>query len=162
MKQKPPHGLWLIAVSFFIAFSLAAVPIPGQFQLARPDFVGLFLIFWCLVLPERFGITMAFVVGILYDTLIGTQLGTYGLVFSSVAYLVLLLNFRLRMYPLGQQAMVVFLILGISHVLVQWLKDWFVGGITGEMQIWPALVSAIVWPWVYGIGRNLMQYFRVQ
>jgi rod shape-determining protein MreD len=162
MKQKPPHGLWLIAVSFFIAFYLAAVPLPGRFELARPDFVGLFVIFWCLVLPERFGIAMSFIVGILYDTLVGTQIGTYGLVFASIAYMVLLLHSRLRMYPIGQQAMVVFLILGISHVFVQWLKDWFVGGMTGEMQIWPALVSAIVWPWVYGIGRSLNIKFRVQ
>ena len=162
MKEKPPHGLWLIVVSFVIAFYLAAIPLPGQFELARPDFVGLFLIFWCLVLPERFGIAMSLIVGILYDTLLGTQMGTYGLVFSCIAYMVLLLHSRLQMYPIGQQAMVVFLILGISHVLVQWLKDWFVGGITGEMRIWPALVSALAWPWVYGIGRALKVQFRVQ
>jgi len=161
MKQKPAHGLWLIALTFFVAFYFAAIPL-GRFEIARPDWVGLLIVFWVLILPERFGILVSFVIGLLYDTLVGTTLGLYGFVFSVLAYTVLLLHARLRMYPLGQQALVVFLILGITHVLAQWLKGWVMSVVSGELHIWPALTSAIIWPWVYGLIRTLQLRFRVQ
>lgn len=161
MKQKPPHGLWLILVTFFIGFYLAAIPM-GRFEIARPDWVGMLVIFWVLVLPERFGVFVALCVGVLFDTLVGTTLGLYAFVYSVLAYTVLVLHARLKMYPLGQQAMVVFLILGVTHILAQWLRFWLMSGVSGELQIWPALTSAIAWPWVYGGLRTLQIRFRVQ
>jgi rod shape-determining protein MreD len=79
-----------------------------------------------------------------------------------LAYTVLLLHARLKMYPLGQQAMVIFLILGITHILAQWLKTWLMSVISGEVHIWPALTSALIWPWVYGLTRTFQLKFRVQ
>ncbi len=161
MKQRTPHGLWFIAATFFVGFYLAAIPM-GRFEMARPDWVGMLIIFWVLVIPDRFGILVSFVIGLLFDTLAGTLLGLYGIVYAALAYTVLLLHARLKMYPLGQQALVVFLILGVTHILAQWLKIWLMSLLSGEMQIWPALTSAMVWPWVYGILRTLQIRFRVQ
>lgn len=161
MKQKPPHGLWFVVVTFFIAFYLAAIPL-GRFEMARPDWVGMMIIFWVLVIPERFGVIVAFGIGLLFDTLVGATLGLYGLVFSALAYTVLLLHARLKMYPLGQQALVIFLLLGITHILSQWLKTWFMSALSGEVQIWPALTSALIWPWVYGLTRTIQLRLRVQ
>ena len=161
MKQKPPHGLWFVALTFFIAFYLAAVPM-GRFEMARPDWVGMLIVFWVLVIPERFGVFVSFAIGLLFDTLVGTSLGSYGFVFSLLAYTVLLLHARLKMYPLGQQAMVIFLILGITHIVAQWLKIWFMSVVSGEVHIWPALTSALIWPWVYGLTRTFQIKFRVQ
>ncbi|MEJ2043753.1 MAG: rod shape-determining protein MreD [Reinekea sp.] len=161
MKQKPSHGLWYIALTFFIGFYLAAIPM-GRFEIARPDWVGMLIIFWVLILPERFGIFIAFLIGLLFDTLAGTLLGLYGLVYAVLAYTVLLLHSRLKMYPLGQQAMVVFLILGVTHIVSQWLKIWLMSLVSGELHIWPALTSAMVWPWVYGILRTFQLRLRVQ
>lgn len=162
MRRKPAHGLWLIAITFFFAFYMAAVPLPGQFEIARPDWVGMLIIYWALIIPERFGILISFAIGLLYDTLVGTTLGVYGLVFSFLAYLILLFHDRIRLYPLGQQALVVFLILGITHILGQWVKGWLSISISGELHIWPALSSAIMWPWVYGLISALKIKFRVQ
>jgi len=161
MKQKPPHGLWLIAITFFVAFYLAAIPM-GRFEMLRPDWVGMMIVFWVLVIPERFGIFVAFSIGLFYDTLVGTVLGLYGLVFAVLAYTVLLLYARLKMYPLGQQAMVVFLILGVTHLVSQWLKVALMNVVSGEIHIWPALTSALIWPWVYGLVRSLQIKLRVQ
>ena len=161
MKQKTAHGLWFIVVTFFIGFYLAAIPM-GRFEIARPDWIGMLIIFWVLVLPERFGIFVAFAIGLLFDTLAGTLLGLYGCIYATLAYTVLLLHARLNMYPLGQQALVVFLLLGITHIFSQWLKIWLMSYVSGELHIWPALSSAMVWPWVYGILRTLQIRFRVQ
>ncbi len=161
MKQKPAHALWFVVITFFVAFYLAAVPM-GRFEMARPDWVGMLIVFWVLVIPERFGIFVSFSIGLLFDTLAGTTLGLYGIVYSVLAYTVLLLHARLRMYPLGQQAMVVFLILGVTHILGQWLKVWFMSVVSGELHIWPALTSALAWPWVYGLVRSFQLRLRVQ
>lgn len=162
MKAKPVHGLWFIFVTFFVAFYLAAIPLPGRFEIARPDWVGLLIVFWVLMLPDRFGILVSFIIGLLYDTLVGTPLGLYGLVFSILAYTLLLLHARLKMYPLGQQALVVFLVIGVTHILAQGLRNWLMSTVSGELHIWPALTSAIIWPWVYGLTRTLQIRFRVQ
>lgn len=162
MNARPAHSLWIIAASFFVAYLLAALPLPQMIALARPDWVALFLIFWALVLPERVGILVGFCIGLLQDVLMGTYLGVFAFAYSTVTYLVLLLHQRLRMYPLGQQALVVFMIIAIGQILVQWCKDIFSTGITGEMHLLPSVVSAILWPWVYVILRAVQIRFRVQ
>jgi|TARA_B110000503_G_scaffold123816_1_gene189747 rod shape-determining protein MreD len=162
MKAKPAHGLWLIGLSFFVAFYLAALSLPGRFEVARPDWVGLMIIFWVLIVPERFGILMAFVIGLFYDTLMGTTLGLYGLVFAALAYTVLLLSVRLRMYPLGQQALAIFCLIGATHMLSQWLRTALMSVVSGEIHLWPALTSALLWPWVYGLLQALQLRVRVQ
>lgn len=160
--SRPAHALWFIPITFFVAFYLAAMPLPGRFEIARPDWVSLMVVFWVLVLPERFGILVSFAVGLLYDTLVGTPLGLYGAVFSCLAYTILLLHARLKMYPLGQQALVIFLVVGISHILAAWLKGAVMSTVSGQLHMWPALTSAILWPWVYGLARTLQIRFRVQ
>lgn len=162
MNTRPANGLWVIPVSFFIAYLLAMVPLPQMVALARPDWVGLCLIFWVLVLPDRVGIFVGFCVGLLHDVLMGTYLGTFALAYSTLAYLVLLLHQRLRMYPLLQQALVIFLIVATSQILVQWSKDLFTSGITGEMHLVPSVVSALLWPWVFVMMRALQIRLRVQ
>ena len=162
MNEKHAQGLWFIVVTFFIAFYLAGISLPGRFEMARPDWVGLMIIFWVLTLPDRFGILVSFCIGILYDVLMGTTLGLYGLVFSALAYIVLLLHTRLRMYPLGQQALVVFLVLAVTHLFANWLKSWLMSTVSGQLHIWPALVSAFAWPWVYGLVRSFQLRIRVQ
>lgn len=162
MTAKPAHGLWFIPLTFFIAFYLAAVPLPGRFEIARPDWVSLLVVYWVLALPERFGILFSFAVGLLYDTLVGTPLGLYGAVYSGLAYALLLLHARLRMYPLGQQALVIFLIIGICHIVSAWLKGWVMSSVSGQLHMWPALTSAVLWPWVYGLTRTFQIRIRVQ
>lgn len=162
MKAKPANALWIVAFSFFVAYLLSAVPLPQIIALARPDFVAMCLIFWVIVLPERVGILIGFCVGLLQDVLMGTYLGVFALSYSTVAYLVLVLHQRLRMYPLLQQALVVFMIIAVAQILVQWSKDLFSTGITGEMHLLPSIASALLWPWIYVILRTVQIRFRVQ
>lgn len=162
MNTKPAHALWIVGLSFFVAYFLAAVPLPQMVALARPDWVAMCLIFWVIMLPERMGIMVGFCVGLLQDVLMGTYLGVFAFAYSTVAYLVLLLHQRLRMYPLAQQALVVFMIVAIAQILVQWSKNFSSAGITGEMHLLPSIVSAMLWPWIYVILRMLQVKFRVQ
>lgn len=164
MRQRanPPQSLWVIAVSFFIAYLLAAVPLPHVIALGRPDWVGLFLIFWVLAVPERVGVFVGFCIGVLQDVVMGTYLGTFALAYSALAYVVLVLHLRLRMYPLLQQAVVVFMVIALSQILVQWFKSFFNSGFDTDMHLLPAVISAVFWPWIYILLRSVQVQFRVQ
>lgn len=160
MTSQSPHGLWVIPLTFFVGFYLAALPM-GDFEMLRPDWLGVLFIFWALALPERFGIFSALVLGILYDILMGTPLGLYGAIYATLVYSVYLIHARLKMFPLGQQALCVFLLLGVTHVLVYWAKLSFTSLASGQLHIWPALASAVVWPWLFGLLRTLQFRMRV-
>lgn len=164
MRQRAnqPQSLWVIAVSFFVAYLLAAVPLPHVVALGRPDWVALFLIFWVLAVPERVGVFIGFCVGILQDVVMGTYLGTYALAYAALAYVVLVLHLRLRMYPLLQQAVIVFMVVALSQILVQWSKGFFSSGLDSDIHLLPAVISAVFWPWTYILLRSVQVQFRVQ
>ena len=50
------QGSGVIVATFLVALLLTVVPLPDWLRPARPDWVGLVLIYWCLALPERVGV----------------------------------------------------------------------------------------------------------
>ena len=73
----------------------------------------------------------------------------------SFAFLVLAMHQRLRMYPLPQQCLVVFLILGTNQMLVHFLKQMVGADSPGFVYLWPAATSAIAWPAVTAVLDRL-------
>ena len=63
-----------------------------------------------------------------------------------IAFLVLTIHQRLRMYPMPQQCLMVFLLLGINQMLVHFVKQLLGADDAGFSYLWPALTSALVWP----------------
>ena len=57
------NGLWIIALSFFVAMTLAVISLPESLPMAlgylRPEWVALVLIYWVIALPHRVGIVVA-------------------------------------------------------------------------------------------------------
>ncbi|NRF37021.1 rod shape-determining protein MreD, partial [Bacillus velezensis] len=72
-----------------------------------------------------------------------------------IAFLVLSLQQRLRMFPLWQQSMVLLVVFGLAQLVQLWLN-----ALTGSRPptlafVLPALVSALLWPWICAILRGL-------
>lgn len=72
-----------------------------------------------------------------------------------IAFLVLTIHQRLRMYPLPQQCLMVFLLLGINQMLVHFIKQLLGADTAGFSYLWPALTSAVAWPFVSGLLDRL-------
>ncbi|MDP4789892.1 MAG: rod shape-determining protein MreD, partial [Haliea sp.] len=53
----------VMAGSFLLAALLAVVQIPEWLQWARPEWVALTLLYWCIALPHRIGIFTALLLG---------------------------------------------------------------------------------------------------
>lgn len=59
------HGGWVILLSFIIALLLTTIPLPGLLADWRPAWVAMMLIYWCIVLPERVGVGIAWLLGLI-------------------------------------------------------------------------------------------------
>ena len=155
------RNLWVIWVSFALALLLSVAPMPAFMETGRPLWLALFLTAWTLALPHRVGMTTAWVLGLAADVLYGTLLGQNALILTFITFLVLSLHQRLRMFPMWQQSLVLLVVFGIAQLVQLWLN-----ALTGNrpptlLFILPALVSALLWPWVYTALRIIRQRLGV-
>ena len=161
MVQQPAQGAWVIALTFAVAFMLAVFPLPTDLRWARPEWVTLVLIYWVIALPQRVGIVVAFIVGLLLDVLEGSVLGQNALSLSVVTYLALVLYQRLRVFNMLQQASVIFVMVGINQLVSQWVQNLTGVGAVSLLFLLPAFLSALLWPAVLTVLRGLRRRYRV-
>jgi rod shape-determining protein MreD len=161
MAGRPGLGYIVICCTFLFAGLLTVLPLPAWLQWGRPEWVTLILIYWCIALPHRVGIATALVAGVGVDVLEGAILGQHALALVVVALLSLLLYQRLRVYSIGQQAGVVFILVGISQLICQWIQN--IEGVSALPRLFllPALSSALLWPVVLLALRGLRRHFEV-
>ncbi len=161
MTPARHHGGWTITTSFLVAFMLTALPLPDWAEPWRPAWVTLVLIYWCLAVPQRVGVGVGWVLGLFLDVMTGTLLGQHALGLALVAYLAVKFHLRVRAVPLWHQGISVFLLVLLERSLALWVK-----GIQGlpaqDSLVWvPALVSAVLWPWVFVILRDIRRRYKV-
>ncbi|MBL1260454.1 MAG: rod shape-determining protein MreD [Thiotrichaceae bacterium] len=161
MIHKKAHGIDVIIFSFIAAFALTVFPLPNWLAVVRPEWVALVLIYWCMALPNRIGIGIAWAIGLMLDVLRIGLLGENALALCIIAYITLKLYQRLRVFPLWQQALSVFVLVSLSQMLHLWIK-----GITGQpidlLTYWlPSISSMVAWPLVFTTLRALRRKFRV-
>lgn len=161
--QQRSHSLWVIVLSFFIAYLLAIVPFPDWAMDYRPEWVPMVLIYWVMALPYRVGIGVAWVAGMILDILEGTTLGLHALGLVIIAYVTLSLHLRLRMFSTLQQAGLVLALVGLNLMLTHWLllmTDETVS--LNLMYLMAALTSAIIWPSLFHLMRHIRRSFDVR
>ncbi len=140
---------------------LDVMPLPEWAVDARPAWIALVLIYWCMALPERVGIGIAWVLGLLLDVLEGTLLGQHALGLVVIAYITLQTHRRVRVFPLLQQAVLVGLLLLLYLLLALWVMG-IVGRPIGQWSYWlPALTSMVLWPWIFIVLRDLRRKYNV-
>lgn len=159
MRSRAGYGI--IAITLLVAALLAIVPNPPWLQWARPEWLALVMLYWCMALPHRVGLLSAAVTGLFQDVLQGAPLGQHGLALLAVALLAALLYKRLRVFSLWQQSAMVFLIIGIHQLIDQWVQS-LQGAAAGSLLfLLPALTSALVWPVVLHLLRALRRYYHM-
>ncbi len=161
MPPKVHHGGLTIAVTFTVALMLTMLPLPDSAEVFRPEWMTMVLIYWVLALPERIGVTLAWLLGLLLDVAKGAVLGQHALALTLVAYFALLLHKRIRIYPYSQQALVVMMLIAFQLLVVLWIKG-VIDERPGTLLYWlPALTSALLWPWLFLVLRDVRRRFRV-
>lgn len=161
MRHTRPSGSITILISFIIALVLMMMPLSGGLVLFRPEFVVLVLIYWCIELPDRVGVAVGWVAGLMLDVVKGALLGQHAFALAIVAWATLKLYRRIRVYPKWQQVLSVFILIVLSQMIVLWVKG-IIGKSPDTWMYWlPSITSALLWPWLYMLLRNLHRAYKV-
>ncbi len=161
MKSSEPRGGKIIFFSFLVAFALAALPLPEVVRPFRPEWVALTLAYWCIALPSRVNVGVGWLAGLGVDILEGSLLGQHALAYAVFAYACIRVHRQLRVYPLWQQSLSLFVLVILEQMLVFWING-VAGRTPPTLLYWaPSLTSAIVWPWLFMILRDVRRRFAV-
>ncbi len=154
---KPANGTVYIILTILFAMVLQLLPLPRVMELSRPEFVLLVLIYWSMALPNRVGVTAAWITGLFVDVLLGTPLGINALAYALVVYVIARFYLQLRQYPYWQQALII-----LALVLLAKLVNLLMGThIDGVYLLLPAVISAVLWPFNYLLLRLVRRTFNV-
>lgn len=162
MASVNHQGGFLIFLTFLVAFILTIFPLPGWAAAIRPEWVAMTVIYWCIALPDRVGVFIAWVVGLMLDVTSGAVLGQHAFALSLIALLSLKLHLRIRLFPLWQQALSILLLVTLHQMVILWIKG-FVGQSTQTWGYWmPSLSSMLLWPVVYSSLRFVRRTYHIR
>lgn len=137
-----------MAISLGIMLILAFWPIAADWRYYRPDWLSLWLVFWALHYPQKLGVWLACLVGLLWDLTTGSLLGSYALSSAIVVYASRRLgrNFML-MNIVEQTILVVFLVfLSLAVRLFLWWSFDVIAMTQAVHYIVVFFASLCVWP----------------
>lgn len=156
-----PNRPWVIAVSFVFAFILTAVPLPEWAVAWRPAWIAMVLIYWCIALPARVGVLTGWCLGLVLDVLHGSILGQHALGLSFLAWVAVQYHQRLRVFPLVQQAIFIGAVVFVYLALMLGIYNLLGSVKYGISYLTGALTTALLWPWVFVILRDVRRRARV-
>ena len=145
----------LVVVTLIIGFALNLIPYFEWMKYAQPDWALLILFYWCLEIPHRIGVGCGWVTGLVVDILNYSLFGQHAVAKAFVALVAVTASRRIRSYDLWKQCIAVFFIasidIGITLSIANLATD-------SEFRLiyWQsALMSALVWPFIYVVLRSL-------
>ena len=99
---------WITILTFFVvALVLELAPWPLVFQAFKPAWLVLVLLYWVLAIPNKVSIGWAFLLGLVWDLILGSTLGIHALVLSVTIYFVAKNYLVLRNLSLWFQSLLV-------------------------------------------------------
>ena len=160
MIPVPRRGLPAIWVSLIIALALTLVPLPDWASTLWPAWVTLAVIYWSLATPQTFGLTQAWLVGLLLDATTAGVLGQHALAMVLMAWASQRFHLQIRPFPVWQQAIVLLPLLAAYEFVLYWLSGLM--GLVGPVWAWPAaLTGALLWPLSFTLLRLVRHRFSV-
>jgi rod shape-determining protein MreD len=146
--SRSDAGFYWLPLSLLLALLLGLLPLPDLIAPLRPYWLGLVLIYWLLETPDRVGMGMAFLVGLLGDLAFGTLIGEQALRLVVIAFIVQRFRARLRFFPLSQQSAAVFALMLNDRVIAAGVRMALGEGVP-RWPFWLSpLVALALWPWL--------------
>lgn len=159
--EQQRQGNGVIIISFIVAVMLTALPLPDWAVNWRPAWVPLVLIYWCMAVPNRVGISVGWFMGLILDVQQSTILGQNALGLILIAFLTIKSYQRMRVAPLAQQAVLICFYL-LFYELIMLLITGYLGMGSSDWTYWmPAISSMFLWPWLFIILRDLRRKFNI-
>ena len=142
-------GVGLMLASIALALLMGMLPMPAYLAPFKPYWLGLVFCYWLLEAPNRVGLGIAFLLGLLADLLYGNLLGEQALRLCVIGFIVARFRPRLRFFTLTQQALAIFALMVNDRAVVLMVR-----ALSGEglppWQFWISpLVALLLWPWLF-------------
>jgi rod shape-determining protein MreD len=154
-------AIWL---TFFAALVISVVPVPRDLPVylfyLQPEWLALTLSYWVLVSPERVGLVSAFVLGLFADLSVGTALGEHGLMYLLLVMFISATYHQVRMLPIWQQAVIVAFVISVGTILQYLFLSLAHESFQSGLMFLKAIVSALMWPWVFLLLEIVRRRFR--
>ncbi len=143
------RSLGFILFSFLVGLTLLILPLSNEVQDYNPQWLVLIAAYWGIAAPEKAGILMSWIWGLFLDVSIGTYLGIHALSLALVSYMAIILHQRLRMYPMWQQSLFIWLLAGLDKLVVLQLNN-VLDTVEVQWNYWYSTFStALLWPVVF-------------
>lgn len=161
MRIGQHQGGAIIVLTLIAALLLTMMPMPGWLELSRPHWVLLTLIYWSMALPARVSIGIGWFLGLLLDVIYDALLGQHALAIALIIFVTVKVHQRLRIFPLWQQAIVIFVFSLIYSLIILWVKG--ISGVAPSLWLFliPSFTSALIWPFMFLSLRQLRRIYRV-
>ncbi len=155
------HSRLMIGATFMVALLLEVLPLPQEWRWWRPEFVLLMAIYWTFTLPHRISLMLLMGLGLFLDVLEGSPLGQNALTLLIVCYICMQSYQRVRNYTRWQQCCWVFILIGIGQLIDNWVQSMIGRPLSGFQFLYPALISALLWPLLFPLMEKLRRYYRI-
>ena len=153
---------WLTILSFFVvALVLELAPWPLGFQAFKPAWLVLVLLYWILAIPNKVSIGWAFLLGLVWDLILGSTLGIHALVLSATIYFVAKNYLVLRNLSLWFQSLLVIAFVFIVRLAIFLVEFSLHTAFFNWQEIFGALASGILWPWVFLLMRKMRRKVKL-
>ncbi len=154
MIMRPGHQLLLPANPLFIWGTLLAALTLNMLQNMglwgraawMPDLLALVLVFWSIHQPQRVGIGVAFVFGLLVDVHQGALLGQHALSYTVLSFLAIAIHRRLLWFSAPSQAFQVLPLFVASHAIELTVRMVTGGAFPGFWMLLAPVIESLLWP----------------
>ena len=151
-RDIAPHEILLPVRPAFIAFTLIAalmvnlLPWSGPWLVAKPDFVALIVLYWCIQQPRKLGFAAAWLMGLIMDVAVGSLLGQHALAYSVLAFAGIVLHRRVLMFTMKNQILHVIPILLLNDLIVLVIRKLAGADFPGFGYFVGSLIAGALWP----------------
>lgn len=142
-----PLFIWSSLVLALMANMLQGIGLWGRAAWA-PDVLALVLVFWTVHQPQRIGIGVAFLFGLLMDVHQGSVFGQHALAYTVLSFLSIAIHRRLLWFSVPSQALQVLPLFVVGHALALVVRLLVGGHFPGWPLLLAPLVEAVLWPLV--------------
>ena len=155
MNSKAFWQLVVVSCTFLVALMLDIAPWPRELQYFRPSWLVLVLMYWILAIPNKVNIGIAFLLGLIFDFVLGSVLGVHALVFSIFAYFIARGHLVLRNLSLWFQSILVMFFIAALQLGVFIVEFTLNKVLFNPEEIVGAFISGILWPWLFLLLRRI-------
>ena len=139
----------IILGSFALAGFLSLIPFSEHYAWLSPQWALLLVIYWSVYSKRSLDLLSCWSIGFIFDLLTGALIGQYAGLLALLRYSIALFGHRLKLYSIGEQGMLIFVLLALSASPLYALYR-----LLGQAQSFyhygtSVLSSVLLWPLVY-------------